>query len=353
MMIKVSVIMPVYNSQKYLEKAVESVLRQSLKEIQLILVDDGSTDGSSELCDKFAERDNRVTVIHQKNGGICNARNNAIKIAEGEYIAFADNDDECLEGWLEDNYLWAKQNGADMVKFGRITEIIKPDGTVVSNNIRNFPKNVYTKKEIENQYIDFRNKGLFSAGWDGMYLNETIKKYELWFDTEFKYGEEDSAFCIKFLGNCNKIALNSGVYYRHYVRLKHSTSSKFHVETIDKYDKIAKIEKNFLLKEKIQYDSLGYELLKVKFYLLPCLSLLFHDDCNFSYKQKIEYLESMLKSNTYQFLINRKNFKFYFKQDKILTIVMFLFKFKYFFLLLQCTKVYKGKKDKNKKLQSD
>lgn len=95
-MIKVSVIMPVYNSGKYLDIAVKSILSQSLREIELILVDDGSTDGSSEQCDRYALLDNRVVVLHQKNGGICNARNNALKRAKGEYIAFSDHDDAYL-----------------------------------------------------------------------------------------------------------------------------------------------------------------------------------------------------------------------------------------------------------------
>ena len=84
--IKVSVIMPVYNSGEYLKTAVDSILSQSLKEIELILVDDGSTDGSSERCDEYAAKDSRVVVIHQKNGGICNARNAALKMPRGNIL---------------------------------------------------------------------------------------------------------------------------------------------------------------------------------------------------------------------------------------------------------------------------
>ena len=82
-------------------KAVESVLNQTFKDFEVILVDDGSRDNSGKICDLFQEKDSRVVVIHQENGGICNARNQAIAIAKGEYIAFCDNDDimlpECLE----------------------------------------------------------------------------------------------------------------------------------------------------------------------------------------------------------------------------------------------------------------
>ena len=120
--IKVSVIMPVYNSGEYLKTAVDSILSQSLKEIELILVDDGSTDGSSERCDEYAAKDSRVVVIHQKNGGICNARNAALKIAKGEYIGFSDHDDEYLPGLLEDNYSICVNNNLDFVKFCNILD---------------------------------------------------------------------------------------------------------------------------------------------------------------------------------------------------------------------------------------
>ena len=91
---KISVIMPVFNSGKYLETAINSVLSQTLNEIELFLIDDGSIDGSSELCDNFALKDKRVKVIHQKNAGICKVRNVALNMTHGEYIAFIDHDDE-------------------------------------------------------------------------------------------------------------------------------------------------------------------------------------------------------------------------------------------------------------------
>ena len=131
--IKVSVIMPVYNSGEYLQTAVDSILSQSLKDIELILVDDGSTDGSSEKCDEYAKKDKRVVVIHQKNGGICNARNAALNIARGEYIGFSDHDDEYLPGLLEDNYKLCITQNLDFVKFCKKWDIVE-DGKVIERH---------------------------------------------------------------------------------------------------------------------------------------------------------------------------------------------------------------------------
>lgn len=93
---KISVIIPVYNVRNYLTVCLDSILKQSFADYELILVDDGSTDGSGDICDKYAEKDSRIIVIHQKNAGQSNARNHALDIAKGEWIAFVDSDD-CIE----------------------------------------------------------------------------------------------------------------------------------------------------------------------------------------------------------------------------------------------------------------
>lgn len=98
---KVSVVIPVYNVKPYVERCVQSVLRQTYKDIEIILVDDGSTDGSGEICDRFAEDDKRISVVHQENQGLSGARNSGIRMAKGEYIIFLDSDDL----WLRDNGL--------------------------------------------------------------------------------------------------------------------------------------------------------------------------------------------------------------------------------------------------------
>ncbi len=89
----VSVIIPVYNVKKYLEKSVGSVTSQTYKELEILLVDDGSTDGSGEICDKLADMDSRIAVVHKKNGGLSDARNVGLDIATGDYILFVDSDD--------------------------------------------------------------------------------------------------------------------------------------------------------------------------------------------------------------------------------------------------------------------
>ena len=123
---KVSVVIPVYNVKPYLERCVQSVLRQTYKDLEIILVDDGSTDGSGEFCDKVAASDQRICVIHQKNQGQSSARNAGIRQATGEYIAFLDSDD----GWLLDDGLekLLQKDKADLIVYKRVD--------IWSNNLR-------------------------------------------------------------------------------------------------------------------------------------------------------------------------------------------------------------------------
>ena len=90
---KLSVVIPVYNVEKYLDKCVESIVNQTFKDLEIILVDDGSTDESGKMCDEWTEKDTRIKAIHKINGGLSSARNAGIKQAKGEYISFIDSDD--------------------------------------------------------------------------------------------------------------------------------------------------------------------------------------------------------------------------------------------------------------------
>lgn len=115
---KVSVVIPVYNVKPYLERCVQSVIRQTYKDLEIILVDDGSTDGSGELCDQLATTDKRICVIHQENQGLSGARNTGIRNAKGEYIAFLDSDDEWLLTDGLEELLQAEKT--DLIVFKRV-----------------------------------------------------------------------------------------------------------------------------------------------------------------------------------------------------------------------------------------
>lgn len=113
-MIKVSIIVPVYNVEKYLEKCLDSLINQTLKDIEIICVNDGSTDTSQKILEKYSKKDNRITIINQENAGLSVARNSGIDIAKGEYIGFVDSDDWVDLNFYEKLYNSAIENDADI-----------------------------------------------------------------------------------------------------------------------------------------------------------------------------------------------------------------------------------------------
>lgn len=143
---RISVIIPVYNAEKYLQPCVDSVLMQTYKDFELILVDDGSKDGSGAMCEKIASQDSRVHVVHQKNAGAGAARNAGIKTAKGEYIVFVDSDDMIEPEYME---LLSKQN-EDLVfiDVDRVDEKGKVLGKEYLSKYKGFPKDEILRSQM-------------------------------------------------------------------------------------------------------------------------------------------------------------------------------------------------------------
>lgn len=120
---KVSIIIPIYNIKEYMSDSVNSAMMQTYKDIEIILVDDGSTDGSGEMCDEYGEKDSRIKVIHKENGGLSSARNAGLDAAEGEYILFLDGDDYLALNAAEYALSIAKRTDADIIQYGYIETI--------------------------------------------------------------------------------------------------------------------------------------------------------------------------------------------------------------------------------------
>lgn len=139
----VSIIVPVYNIEKYISKCIESVLSQTFKDWELILVDDGSTDNSGKICDEYALKDNRIKVIHKENEGVTATRDRGVKEAQGEFLFFIDGDDYITDNALELLINKQKENDADLVRGSFCT--IKENGEIINKYI--VPKNIKTREK--------------------------------------------------------------------------------------------------------------------------------------------------------------------------------------------------------------
>lgn len=220
----ISIIIPVYNVEKYLKKSIDSVLNQTIKNIEIILVDDGSIDKSGEIVDKYADQDYRIHVIHQKNQGVSSARNAGLRLAKGKYIGFVDSDD-----WIED-YMYE-----DMYKraISSAAEIVICNYNVV-NDHNNF-QNKYNSYKVNNKLIDVYKMGSenyimtyirkFRHGneiWNRIYKRNLIYKNNIVFDQISEIGipeiAEDMIFNIKCALCVNKVAEIDISPYNYYMR---------------------------------------------------------------------------------------------------------------------------------------
>lgn len=291
-MVKISVIMPVYNSEKYLEDMIKSILNQNFKEFELILVDDGSKDNSPSICDKYAKIDERVRVIHKENGGICDARNVGLKNAQGEYIMFSDNDDEYLQGALKENYELITNTQSDLVKFGRKALVIDENNKICKEDIRKFQNITLDKKQINDKMVNLLYNNTFVCIWDGIYKKSILTE----FDTFFKNGKEDVDYNIKILKNVKRITLNEKVYYNHYIRKSFSTSTKYAERNIQVID-ILLDRFNEFIEENVSIDEkyfVEYNIYIMKEFLNSLLGILGNKKCKIDDNKKIELIKMLI-----------------------------------------------------------
>lgn len=204
----VSVIIPVYNVEKYLKECVNSILKQTYRNIELILIDDGSTDSSPKICDNYRRIDNRVIVIHQNNSGVSSARNKALDIANGEYITFIDADDIVKNTYIEDLLELCEENNCDISICGFADKSNKK----ISENKNQIEKKM-SQRETLARMLDEKN--FYATVWGKMFKKEIIKEHR--FDVNLNIGE-DLAFISSVLLKENlRVYVNTELidyYYR-------------------------------------------------------------------------------------------------------------------------------------------
>lgn len=221
---KISVIIPVYNLYYWLNFAVASLQIQTLKDIEIILIDDGSNDGSSILCDQLASIDHKIKIIHQKNSGAAAARNSGLKKAQGEYIYFMDGDDWCEPDMLEKMYEFATQNNLDLVVCGFYIDTYYNDNDYFQE-LRTAPYQIYhQKKEFRKDAYKYFDAQLLYAPWNKLYRRSYLEKNHITFPDTFW---DDLPFNLEVLRNIDHIGFLNNRFY-HFLRArKESENTKY------------------------------------------------------------------------------------------------------------------------------
>ena len=215
----VSIIIPVYNVQTYLRECLDSILQQTYKNFEVILIDDGSKDDSLNLCEEYARKDSRFVVIHKKNGGVSSARNMGLQFANGEYVTFIDSDDS-----IDVNYIEAMVLGLQKFNVDFVRAPFKKNGIVQSDY------SYYTS--LDNLVIDFKsmiNIYLFNSVWGMMLKRNCIG--DVCFDESIFYGEDVLFLLQVFVNSENKkLLLLKEPFYNYAVRECSALNSSFNAK---------------------------------------------------------------------------------------------------------------------------
>lgn len=212
----ISVIIPVYNAETTLKKCVDSVLQQQFADFEVILVDDGSKDGSLQICEEFARKDSRVTVIHKENGGVSSARNRGLDIAKGTWVTFVDSDD-----YLGDGFLQNEELTADIV-FGSYLNVID------AREAGGFSSKVMREASLRDVVARYGNDTILRGPCAKWFRRDLIGNIR--FPEDMKVGE-DTCFVWQYLSCCQTYAVLPQSTY--YVRLSAMTSEQKYGMKVD------------------------------------------------------------------------------------------------------------------------
>lgn len=229
----ISIIVPVYNVEQYLDRCVESILNQTFKDFELILVDDGSPDDCPAICDEWAEKDSRIKVIHKPNGGVSSARNAGLDLTSGEYVGFCDPDDKINERMYELMYQSVLDNEADCCICSY--KSFKSNKELENSSFDKDNKLVLNDNEIIDYFLG-KGKSFLGSIWNKLIHRDIVEN--LRFNETMAFGE-DYCFALQTLLNCSRVTMleNCELYY-YFIRensaMKKLNSEKYYKLFVEK-----------------------------------------------------------------------------------------------------------------------
>lgn len=292
-----SVVMPVYNAEKRLEIAVGSVLSQTWRELELILVDDGSKDASGLICDRIAASDPRVTVVHQSNAGVSVARNRGMEECRGDHIAFIDADDTIDSLTYEQAMRSLMEKPVDIYMFGMSFDYYDKD-RLVRQNIMSFNRELVIKSsEIGKYFFELYDCNYLTPVWNKLYRTAVLKQNGIQFNEGMAI-LEDFKFCLDTLQHCSEVTVTAEVFYRFYHDLRVPSFSKR--PAIDYMNNFRILDKT--LRELADFAGLNDDLsagrinaMILRYYVIAIEK---YFSGNLSYKQKMSGMKSVIQDSS-------------------------------------------------------
>lgn len=268
----ISLIVPVYKVEKYLERCVDSLIHQTLRDIEIILVDDGSPDRCGLICDMLKDNDERIRVVHKSNGGLSSARNAGMKIACGKYIGFVDSDDVVELNMFSDMFEAAEQNKADFVMSDYIRVLDDEERFLVTTILR---AGLYEKEDIKREIypslimgenVDY---GPILSVWHCIYNRKFLEDNDIKFKNDVRWSE-DNLFSAIVGYSANRFVYLKGKGFYHYYQNEGSITTTYRVGAWDVYSKMNEYLHNFF--DSIEdYDFSRQLKLHLIYYACNCI----------------------------------------------------------------------------------
>ncbi len=327
----VSIVLPIYNVEKYLNRCVLSIISQTYKNLEIIMVDDESTDLFSQMCDEWASKDSRIKVIHKKNEGLGFARNTGIENATGDFICFIDSDDYIESDTIKTCVERIEKDNTDLAVFG--FRSVNDDGTINFESVPCSPKSVYRNDEVQDTFLPQLiapvkgDWGLMMSSCCCLYSMNLLEKTSFRFVSEREIISEDVYSLLKLYKDVSGVSVICKAFYNYCV----NENSLTHIYRKDRYQKI----KHFYLEGIKLCNSLGYSADVIRAMQGPYISFTIAAikhvvKSNEKFREKKAALNNIVTDDLLQELINSDNLWVENKKKKVL---FGLIKFKCIYLM--------------------
>ena len=320
-----SKIVPIFNCKLYLNRCIDSILNQDYDNFEVILINDGSTDGSEIICEDYKKKDSRVIFISKENTGVSDSRNIGLKKARGKYILFLDSDDYIDQGYLNSiNSIIASFPKVELINYGFYSEVDAQDNkTVSSDSIYYKEKYMQNIEEIRRSFVDMWDTHMLYNIWNKVYLKEIIDQYQIQFP-KYNWGE-DVEFNREYLLRISNMYNSSSAFY-HYIRERNGAVTKKYKEDFFEIRKREFFEFNDYFEKWEISKEIYYEFSCRRFSerLLGCIENEFNSNDNF--KKRYKKIKDMIKDP-----LTAETVKSMKPRSKKVKIAMFLVKNKWYF----------------------
>lgn len=294
---KFSIIIPVYNAENCIVRCIDSIFRSGIKDFEVILIDDGSTDCSNEVCKKLEKKYKQISYIYQENSGVSSARNNGINHAKGEYIIFCDIDDEYERNSFVSNDISESEWG-DLVVYGMSMDYYHKERCYRRDYFCCSENGIISVEKWCEKFDTLYQKNVLSSACNKIFRRDIIDKYHLRFDEEM-FLLEDLVFTVKYLAYCDKIFfINQNVYCYRQSEDEHNAQNR--LEKIPSLNEFMKSIRNKILNSnKILFKRTGYEFQNMETVIYGIYYMLLSQKVYYAKVKEIEACAEELMNSNY------------------------------------------------------